>query len=91
MNKNTTTQVGKSIFKMILIFNILALSFLFTQKSSAQNVNTGSDGNLYKDFKTEFIWDAKVKIANMINVGESKRGRCRKNDFCWKNRRIRSG
>lgn len=74
LSRNTRREAGESIFKMILIFNILALSFLFTQKSSAQNVNTGSDGNLYKDFKTEFIWDAKVKIANMINVGESKRG-----------------
>jgi hypothetical protein len=28
----------------------------------------------YKDFRTEHMWDAKVKIANMIMVGESKRG-----------------
>jgi hypothetical protein len=28
----------------------------------------------YKDFKTELMWEAKVKIANTINVGESKRG-----------------
>lgn len=26
------------------------------------------------DFKTEFMWDAKVKIGGMIMVGESKRG-----------------
>lgn len=26
------------------------------------------------DFKTEFMWDAKVKIGRMIMVGESKRG-----------------
>jgi hypothetical protein len=72
--RNIRPEAGKSISKIILIFNILALSFLFIQKSSAQNVNTGNDGNLFKDFKTEFMWDAKVKIANMINVGESKRG-----------------
>ena len=74
LNKNTPTEVGKSVFRMILIFNILAMLFLYSQKLSAQNVNTGNDGNLFKDFKTEFMWDAKVKIANMINVGESKRG-----------------
>ena len=74
LNKNTPTEVGKSVFRMILIFNILAMSFLYSQKLSAQNVNTGNDGNLFTDFKTEFMWDAKVKIANMINVGESKRG-----------------
>ena len=72
--RNNYKEVVKSIFKIILIFNILAMSFLFSQKLCAQNVNTGNDGNLFKDFKTEFMWDAKVKIANLINVGESKRG-----------------
>jgi len=74
LTRNTYKEAEKSISKMILIFNILVVSFLFTQKLSAQNVNTGNEGNLFKDFKTEFMWDAKVKIANMINVGESKRG-----------------
>ena len=74
LTRNIYTEAVTSIFKVFLIFNILAISFLFTQKLSAQNVNTGNDGNLFKDFKTEFMWDAKVKIANLINVGESKRG-----------------
>lgn len=74
LTRNTYTKTEESIFKMILIFNILALSFLVTQNLSAQSDSVGDNGNIYKDFKTEFMWDAKVKIANMINVGESKRG-----------------
>lgn len=74
LNKNTSTQVGKSISKIILIFNILTVSFLYSQKLSAQNVIAGNNEDIFKDFKTEFMWEAKVKIANMINVGESKRG-----------------
>jgi hypothetical protein len=74
LNKNTTTQVGKSISKMILIFNILAFSFLYSQKLSGQNVIVTNNEDIFKDFKTEFMWEAKVKIANMITVGESKRG-----------------
>ncbi len=42
--------------------------------ASAQNTNSEKVAGQYKDFKTELIWEAKVKIANMINVGESKRG-----------------
>ena len=38
---------------------------------SAQTVDNGNNGSVYQDFKTEFMWDAKVKIANRINVGES--------------------
>lgn len=74
LKKHTTTQVGKSIYKMILIFNILAFPFLYSQKLSGQNVIATNNEDVFKDFKTEFIWEAKVKIANMINVGESKRG-----------------
>jgi len=74
LNINAPTETSKSIFKLILIFNILAVSFLYSQKLSAQNVNIVNNGDVYKDFKTEFMWEAKVKIANMITVGESKRG-----------------
>ena len=74
LTRNTYTKVEKSICKMILIFNILAVSFLYSQKLSAQNINVRDNGGIYKDFKTELMWEAKVKIANMISVGESKRG-----------------
>lgn len=74
LTRNTYTKVEKSICKMILIFNILAVSFLYSQKLSAQNINVRDNGGIYKDFKTELMWEAKVKIANMISMGESKRG-----------------
>lgn len=74
LTRNTNTETEKSISKMILIFNILAVSFLYSQKLSAQSVNVGDNGNIYIDFKTEFMWEAKVKIADMITVGESKHG-----------------
>jgi len=74
LDRNIRTEAENSISKIILIFNILALSFLFPPKLCAQISTTGNNGNIYQDFKTEFIWEAKVKIANMINVGESKRG-----------------
>lgn len=41
---------------------------------SAQNANSEKVAGQYKDFKTELMWEAKVKIANTMNVGESKRG-----------------
>lgn len=73
-NRNTPTQTNKSNYKLILMCNVLIVLFLFSHKANAQDVNGGNDKAIYEDFKTEFMWDAKVKIANMINVGESKRG-----------------
>ena len=67
-------HIKKSISKMILIFNLTVFLFIYSQKLSAQTVNSVDNENIYQDFKTEFMWDAKVKIANMINVGESKSG-----------------
>ncbi len=56
--------------KQIKLYAFLILVALLTQNSIAQTTND----SLYKDFKAEFMWEAKVKISNMINVGESKRG-----------------
>jgi Protein of unknown function (DUF3237). len=67
-------QAEKIISKIILIFNVLAVVFLYSQKIDAQNISADNNGVIYKDFKTEFVWEAKVKIANMISVGDSKRG-----------------
>jgi len=72
--KNTHIKEEKSIYKVILIFTILAVSILYSQSFSAKNINTGNQGSIYQEFKTELMWNAKVKIANMINLGESKRG-----------------
>lgn len=40
----------------------------------SQNVAPSSENPVCRDFKTELMWNAKVKIGSMINVGESKRG-----------------
>ncbi|MDP4208216.1 MAG: DUF3237 domain-containing protein [Bacteroidota bacterium] len=56
------------------LFYLLVFMFCTYQNMNAQNSNAEKVDSLYKDFKTEFMWDAKVKISNMINVGDSKRG-----------------
>ena len=68
------TGVEKRVSGIALMSCMFLMFVLFSNSLRAQNVNAATDGNLYKDFKTEFMWDAKVKIAGMINVGESKRG-----------------
>lgn len=72
--RNIQTDVKRRMSSFVLIFSVFAMSVLCSHSLRAQNVNAVTDGKLYKDFKTEFMWDAKVKIAGMINVGESKRG-----------------
>lgn len=67
----THIEMTTQILKATTILNILAVAFLFFPKLNAQDA---SQGNLYKDFKTEFMWEAKVKIGNMMQVGQSKRG-----------------
>ena len=47
--------------------------FANTTILSAQN-ETSQDKEQYKDFKSEHVWDAKVKIAKSIFLGKSKRG-----------------
>ena len=68
------TGVEKRVSGIALMSCMFLVFVLFSNSLRAQNVNAANDGNLYKDFKTEFMWDAKVKIAGIINVGESKRG-----------------
>lgn len=53
---------------------LLAFIVFASSSVSAQNANSEKVAGQYKDFKTELMWEAKVKIANTINVGESKRG-----------------
>lgn len=56
----------------------LISSFIFLIFLSGINAKTTIAqtiaNEIYKDFKTEHVWDAKVKIANTITIGESKRG-----------------
>ena len=53
---------------------ILVLVVFCMQKMKAQDVKAENKDSIYKDFKTELVWEAKVKIASMITVGQSKRG-----------------
>lgn len=59
--------------KKKLIYLLFFIPFI-SQNIKAQNTNSEKNDSLYKDFKTEFIWEAKVKIGKTINIGESKRG-----------------
>lgn len=56
------------------IICLLIVLIYTTTATIAQPVNDTINKSIYKDFKTEHIWDAKVTIADMINVGKSKRG-----------------
>jgi len=60
--KLKTLGVGITLCLVVLLINSKMLK--------AQT----ADSTQYKDFRTELMWEAKVKIGNMINVGESKRG-----------------
>lgn len=57
-------------FAMVILF----VSVFGINKLNAQNADSTKNASLYKDFRTEVIMEVKVKIGNMINVGESKRG-----------------
>lgn len=50
------------------------VAFFLGLNMHGQNTNAATKDSLYRDFKTEFLWKAKVNIGNMIMVGESKRG-----------------
>ncbi|MDA3927346.1 MAG: DUF3237 domain-containing protein [Prolixibacteraceae bacterium] len=63
-----------NLFKNWLLIALLSLFVSRATIGIAQNVNSTVNERQYKDFKTEFMWDAKVKIGEMINVGNSKRG-----------------
>ncbi|WP_320113644.1 DUF3237 family protein [Draconibacterium orientale] len=52
----------------------LVLLLFISFQGFAQNSNPENSENIYRDFKTELMWKANVKIGAMINVGESKRG-----------------
>lgn len=63
-----------SFYKISLIIGVLSIAVLYPQNLKSQSVSPQAGVSIYKDFKTEFMWEAKVKIAGLINVGDSKRG-----------------
>ena len=52
---------------------LLLLTFIFLNNVKAQDDGRTHE-RVYKDFKAELVWEANVKIGEMINHGESKRG-----------------
>lgn len=62
----------RNFYQIALILTIVVVA-VFSQNLSAQSTSD-QDINIYRDFKTEHMWDAKVKVASMIMIGESKRG-----------------
>lgn len=63
MNKFTTRNY-LILFSVYFVINTL----------QAQNTSKDNEDSIYKDFKTEHVWDAKVTIANAISLGDSKYG-----------------
>ena len=63
-----------SITRIFLFVNLLLISGFTTHSIIAQTADTSKRIDIYKNFKTEHMWDAKVKISQMINVGGSKYG-----------------
>lgn len=61
-----------------LKFNLVLIALLYTffaaSNLAAQQTAPPKNEAVYKDFKVEFMWDAKVEIGNMVNVGDSKHG-----------------
>jgi hypothetical protein len=53
---------------------ILGWMLWSAQNLVAQTAGAEKAGELFNDFPTELMWEAKVKIGNTIVVGESKRG-----------------
>jgi hypothetical protein len=49
---------------LVCLFFCISFSIFNTQEMKAQYDDSIQNANLYKDFKTEFIWEASVKIAN---------------------------
>lgn len=64
----------KKNFKSLLLLLMIAFICTNTENLSAQLADTSQKKDQFKDFKAEHLWDARVKIAKNIVVGDSKRG-----------------
>lgn len=68
--------MNKYLQKTYLVIGLVLIVVLTTLNGTAQVVESVKSERQFKDFRTEFMWDAKVKIGEMISVGNSKRGTC---------------
>ncbi len=57
-----------------VMISLLFMACLFSQNTKAQTGGATNDGEVYKAFNTEHVWDARVTIGNTRVVGESKYG-----------------
>ncbi len=64
----------KLIYILTADFGLLIFCLLFNSQVSIAQSEAPQDDELYKYFKTEHMWDAKVTVSDLIRVGESKRG-----------------
>lgn len=62
------------VVQCLFLLSMFVSQFAVAQTTSTASMQEGNTKDLYKDFKTEHVWDAKVKIAQMISVGNSKYG-----------------
>jgi hypothetical protein len=63
--------------RKLTLLSVIACFFTLVCSSGklyAQTEVNTSGQSIYRDFKTEHMWDAKVKISGVVNIGESKRG-----------------
>ncbi len=63
-----------ALSKLLLIALCLCSGCLSFLNARAQSPDSTSLDGLFRYFKTEHMWDAKVKIGGAIGLGESKRG-----------------
>jgi len=63
----------KTSFQIELILTIFVITVFISKNLSAQ-IESDQDKNIFRDFKTEHMWVAKVKVGKIIKIGESKHG-----------------
>lgn len=64
----------KQKFYQIKLILILVVIAVFTSQHLSAQSATNQDKNIFREFKTEHMWDAEVKVGKMIKIGESKHG-----------------
>ncbi|HPF51992.1 MAG TPA: DUF3237 domain-containing protein [Draconibacterium sp.] len=57
-----------------LLISLLLSGFFIPQHTRAQTTEQNTEETTFVEFNTEHMWDAKVKIAETIILGDSKRG-----------------
>jgi hypothetical protein len=64
----------KTVVQICLLVGLFSAQGTNGQTTTIPAAPAPQGNELYRDFKTEHMWDAKVKISQMISVGNSKRG-----------------